>query len=311
MRTLEPPYGVICDLLNKGGIVPFLGAGASVVGRATEEVWRPNEQRFLPSGLELAHFLADQVEFPAGEPQERDDLAKVSSYYVEMVGRRRLRARLRDVLNRSYHPGPLHEFLAGIPAPMVIVVTNYDTLVEEAFRARGKPYDLVTYPTDQIEHRASIAWWPHGETKPRWEPANSLDIDLTKKTVIYKMHGSISADSGLDSFVVTEDDYVEFLSRMMEYKAIPTILLNYFRERSFLFLGYSLRDWNLRVVLKNISKELEKRADADNDEGPLPSWAIRYNPSELERQLWDNRKVKIFDLAIDDFVKKLKERMGR
>jgi hypothetical protein len=87
-------------------------------------------------------------------------------------------------------------------------------------------------------------------------------------------------------------------------------LIDHFRERSFLFLGYSLRDWNLRVVLKNMSKELEKRAALDNDEEPLPSWAIQYSPSELERKLWSKRGVNIFDVAIDDFVARLRERMG-
>ena len=67
------------------------------------------------------------------------------------------------------------------------------------------------------------------------------------------MHGSISADSGWDSFVVTEEDYVEFLSRMTDNKAIPSILIDYFQERNFLFLGYSLRDWNLRVLLRRLA----------------------------------------------------------
>jgi len=188
---------------------------------------------------------------------------------------------------------------------MVIVVTNYDTLVEQAFRTADKPYDLVTYPTDQKDIAASVLWWPHGAPRPEATKANRLYIDLTKTTVIFKMHGSIVAENhAWDSFVITEEDYVEFLSRMTDNKAIPTILADHFRERSFLFLGYSLRDWNLRVVLKNMRKQLAK---ANNNK---PSWAIQYSPSELERKLWDKRGVTIFDVAIDDFVAKLKEKMG-
>jgi hypothetical protein len=312
MRTLEPPYGIIWNRLRTGDVVPFLGAGASFVGRTPGVEWRADDPICLPSGLELAHFLADEAEFPATEPQERDDLAKVSSYYVDIAGRRVLRERLRDVLCHPYHTGPLHELLAAIPAPMVVVVTNYDTLVEQAFRTAGKPYDLVTYPTDQKDIAGSILWWPHGAAQPEAKEAKYLDIDLTKTTVIYKMHGSIIAESERwDSFVITEEDYVEFLSRMMDNKAIPPCLIEYFRERSFLFLGYSLRDWNLRVVLKNMSKQLTKRAAIDNDEDPLPSWAIQFNPSELERKLWSKRGVNIFDIAIDNFVARLRERMGR
>jgi hypothetical protein len=274
--------------------------------------WNPFNPAFLPSGVELAHFLADDATFPSPDPHDRDDLAKVSSYYA-ISGRRRLRARLREVLNHEYKCGSLHQFLAAVPAPLVIVVTNYDTLVEEAFRAAGKPYDLVIYPTDRKDSRNAVLWWPHSANRPEVKAPNELagDIDLARATVIYKMHGTIAREgSEWDSFVITEEDYVEFLSRMTNNTAIPPLFFPHFRERSFLFLGYSLRDWNLRVVLNNLSKHFSSRrmATSDEDEEALPSWAIQRSPSELERDLWRRRNVQIFDLTLDEFVGKMEER---
>lgn len=40
------------------------------------------------------------------------------------------------------------------------------------------------------------------------------------------------------------------------------------------------------------------------------SWAIQRKPSELERALWHARKVNIYDMDIDAFVYKLREKMG-
>jgi hypothetical protein len=52
--------------------------------------------------------------------------------------------------------------------------------------------------------------------------------------MIYKMHGTVVPKMGeFDSYVVTEDDYVEFLSRMSS--AVPSLLLDLFRTRSFCF----------------------------------------------------------------------------
>jgi hypothetical protein len=94
--------------------------------------------------------------------------------------------------------------------------------------------------------------------------------------------------------------------------AIPSLFFPYFRERSFLFLGYSLRDWNLRVILKNLSKYLAKRpTDSEDEEDQLPSWAIQRNPSELERKLWAKRGVNIFDVALDEFVGRMRERLAK
>jgi hypothetical protein len=122
------------------------------------------------------------------------------------------------------------------------------------------------------------------------------------------MHGTIVRDTDVwDNFVITEEDYVEFLSRMTAKTAIPSLFYPYFRERSFLFLGYSLRDWNLRVVLKNLSKFFTARSNKDiyGDDEPLPSWSIQYKVSELEMGLWQARNVKIFDTTLELFTENM------
>src|SRR5262249_33536734 len=160
-------------------------------------------------------------------------------------------------------------------------------LLEQAFQEAQKPFDLVIYPADCPEFANSVLWWAHGR-QPEFVRPNALHIDLSVTNVIFKMHGTVNPDfEQWDSFVITEDDYVEFLSRMDE--AVPAVLMQHFRDRSFLFLGYGLRDWNLRVVLKNVSKHLVNRP-----ENTLQSWAMQLHPSELEKILWSSRKVRIF-----------------
>jgi hypothetical protein len=135
-------------------------------------------------------------------------------------------------------------------ARLVIVTTNYDTLLEQAFLEITKPYDLVVYPADNQEYANSVLWWPHGAKEPVKLKPNQLDIrELGRRNIIYKIHGSINTDADTwDSFVITEEDYVKFLSRMNN--AVPAAFREYFSTRAFLFLGYSLRDWNMRVLLK-------------------------------------------------------------
>ena len=68
---VEPPYGIICNRLKTGRVIPFLGAGASFVERPPGGKWEASEPLFLPSGLELAHFLAEEAEFPSTDPGDR------------------------------------------------------------------------------------------------------------------------------------------------------------------------------------------------------------------------------------------------
>src|SRR5260370_10469076 len=87
------------------------------------------------------------------------------------------------------------------------------------------------------------------------------------------------------------------------------IVYQYFRERSFLFMGYRLNDWNLRVILKNLSRCLAPRHGGERHE-TLPSWAIQLHPSELERLLWEKKNVRIYGMDLGEFVERMKERLG-
>lgn len=295
MKRLPPPYPLIKAGLTSGSIVPFLGAGASLSGRKATTKWSKPSAKCPPSARELMDYLATKVSLPK---RERTDLTKVSQYFDLVGGRPRLNDELRKVFNYSFRPTQLHRMLADISAPMLIVTTNYDDLLERAFNAAGRPYDLIIHTTDPGMGN-HVLWWEHGSTSPQKVIPNSFYIDLDRRSIIYKMHGTIDrVNPDLDQYVITEDDYADFLSRMMSRKAIPSIIGDEFQRRPFLFLGYSLSDWNLRVVLSSIRK---------NARGvPNTSWAIQRSPKIIEQHFWDHRGVHVYDMALNDFVKRLK-----
>jgi hypothetical protein len=330
---LNPPYGEIADLLKQGQVVPFLGAGVNLGTRAEGAKWNEATSDFLPSAAELSRYLARRISFPSTDARDCDDLAKVASYFVETSARLRLRERLQHVFDRDCQPSQIHHYLAGLArhvkdgklqgTPLLIVTTNYDDLVEQAFEQADppRPYDLVVYPTDREDVGASVLLWKHGAVEPEAIPPKRLFVDLDTTNVIYKMHGSVGrGGNNLDSYVITEEDYVDFLSRMTSQGAVPALFMRYFRSRHFLFLGYGLQDWNLRVVLKNLRTILPKveeesggtAEDAGTGEtmrtsNDLRSWAIQFRPSVLEQVLWEARQVKIYDVDINKFVDGLKE----
>lgn len=298
MNGLQPPYREIWNLLKTGQVIPFLGAGASLSGRA-EATWSEDRPTCLPSGRELGQYLAEQVNFPPDESTA--DLAKVSQYFGVVIGRKGLRSRMHGIFAHDFPVAPIHELLAQVPAPLLIVTTNYDDLLECAFRARGCPFDLVVYPADNKEYAASVEYWKYGADRPEYVAPRKLRVDIAQTTVIFKMHGTVDRQNpDRDSFVVTEDDYAEFLVRMAKQTAIPAVFADPFRTRHFLFLGYGLFDWNFRVILSKIQSDL---ASAGED---LASWAITYRASQLEQELWRQRRVQIYDMAIQDFILNLR-----
>ncbi len=290
-NQLSPPYRLIYNGLNEGNVIPFLGAGASLSWDKNPDV--ENEDQ-LPSASELAKLLAEMADFPR---DETIDLAKVAQYYTLVGGRTPLNRTLHKVFNKNFPITPLHTFLAGIERPLLIVTTNYDDLVERAFEEKGRPFDLVIH-TSEPEAGDRILWYEHGSQDAVEISPNKLDIDLTKVTVIYKMHGAVDRKvPERDQYVITEDDYVDFLARMTRNRAIPAIFAQSFQSCHFLFLGYSLSDWNLRVVLNRIQ---DSRRSSD-----LTSWGIQHRPSLLEQKFWQKRGVELYDLAISEFIHEL------
>ncbi|HEX8143694.1 MAG TPA: SIR2 family protein [Pyrinomonadaceae bacterium] len=298
MNQLSPPYLLIRERLLEGRVVPFLGAGASLGGRLPGATWSRSQTSYLPTAHELAGYLAERTEFPA---DEQPDLTKVAQYYNVVGGRSILNEELHGIFNCDYPLTSLHTFLAELPVPLLIVTTNYDDCIERAYGAQGRAYDLVIHTTDAALGD-QLLWWKHGGTEPRRVSPNKLDIDLKEVTVIYKMHGAVDRRGAeRDQYVITEDDYIEFLARMTKNKAIPSIFAEPFQTRPFLFLGYGLRDWNLRVVLNRIEKDLRRKKD-------IKSWAIQYNPSLLEQRFWIGRGVEVFNKPLDEFVSRLASR---
>lgn len=324
----EAPYGAIARALKRGRVVPFLGAGVSLSAQHAEAGEEGAKAGGLPSAKELSHRLAKLGSFPAESDTDLDDLSKVASYYAETSGRGNLREMLHETFNRDFTPGKVHRYLADIDKPLLVVTTNYDDLVERAFKEKGRPYDLVIHPTDRADMAGAVLWWKGGETEPIPEDPRRIPMNerLKQTTVIYKMHGSVMRswyrgasppqtqededDRAYlqDSYVITEEDYIDFLHRMTGQVAVPTQFMDYFSTRQFLFLGYRLRDWNLRVVLKNLNSVLKKQqANNMTQESEDPSWAIQSQPSLLEEKLWQRRGIHIYDKDLNQFIDELRE----
>jgi hypothetical protein len=300
MSQLIPPYPLILDRLNSGRVIPFLGSGASLGGRQPGATLAKG---FLPTASELAGHLADRTEFPADESR---DLTKVAQYYGVVGGRSALNEELHSIFNCDYQLTSLHSFLASVTAPLLIVTTNYDDLIERALDERNvqlgenaRPYEVVIHNAEITKKGGHLWWWPYGESAPREVRSNKLLLDIEKRTIVYKMHGAVDRkESSRDSYVISEDDYIEFLARMTKSKAIPAIFADPFQTRHFLFLGYGLNDWNLRVVLNRVGKDLRRPKG-------ITSWAIQHQTKPLERRFWQERGVEVYDQKLDDFVQQL------
>ena len=317
------PFNPIAGDLHRGNCIPFLGAGASSFPR--DVVAKP------PSARTLAMELAEEWQYPpyeifremanSSDPADRErslrakidceNLMQVSSWVEHALGDRpRLDEKLRKCLaEEPLPPNTLHNLLARVAReqPMAIITTNYDDLIELALGQYEVPFDLFVVAIDRSAAQAGVQgatlFRPAGqdELTPVTGEQQLLGLELDsgeihlRRTVLFKIHGHIGrARKTDDTFVITEEDYVSFLGRMGSGNSvIPADLAPLVQSRRLLFLGYGLRDWNLRVLLERLTR---MRVQA------MRSYAVAYDIDPAESQLWDRRNVRVYSGDLNDFV---------
>jgi hypothetical protein len=306
--------------LTAGKVAIVIGSGANAVDR--DGPWQHGAGS-LPNASELARYLAESF----GIGSESDDLARVSEHVSLTEGRVDLDEVLRELLIQAEcEPGSIQRFAARLPGRLrdlgheryqLIVTTNYDATLERAFEAVHEPYDLVVFVATG-EHRGRfvhVPWWdregagPTTITVPNEYVALPMDdIGGLERTVIVKLHGGCvdlaTGEPNLrDNFVITEDDYIGYLTQSPIASLMPVQILNKLRESHFLFLGYPMRDWTLRVFLHRIWGEQRVAAR---------SWAIE-DPGvdAVDRELWEHFGIHVVELRAVDFLNDVESELGR
>ncbi len=310
--------GRIARYVTEGSVVTVLGSGVNHVDR--DEPWRHGAGS-LPDNVELARHLANHFSVGA----QNDDLARVSEHVSLTEGRVDLCRTVRELLIKvDGRPSSVHRFLADLPrrleaqdreAYQLIVTTSYDTALERAFDEVDEPYDLAVFVATG-EHKGRfmhVPWWDrdNGGPTPITVPNEYVDLPIDEegalsRTVIVKLHGG-AIDLGTngpnlrDNFVITEDDYIGYLTQGPVASLIPLQILNKLRDSHFLFLGYRLRDWTLRVFLQRVWGEqpLEAR-----------SWAVDPEPEAVERGLWEHFGVGVLDKPAAELLDELEGELG-
>ena len=301
-------YAHLIRELGKGRLTPFLGAGVNLIGVDITHDFKPGSR--LPSSSELAHHLAQEFSYPTGDKDL--DLVRVAQWVFSRLGAESLYDYLHDVFDHDFPATPVHQVLARMPAfvraqgetefPLVIT-TNYDDALERAFAERGEPIDVLTYVANEDDPDLGLFRHSGTDVKPKViRVANKYQgVDLSQRSAVVKLHGAVRRSSSgdlaaEDSYVVTEDDYIECLTRTEVVKNLPPAVARRMHRCHYLFLGYSLRDWNLRVMLHRIWKD---RAKQNN------SWAVVSAPDPLEVEAWRSRSVEIYDMELGDFSQRL------
>ena len=291
---------------------PGLDLGAGATAGATSDKLADVVETMLAGRLvpvlgtdvaDLTSRLAERFEYPSNG----DALPRVAQYVAVMKGSGPLYDELHALLEPDLPPTDVHRFFAALPpllrergAPhQLIVTTSYDLALERAFLEAGEEFDVVSYLAAGRNRGKFCHLAPDG-TGTLIEVPNTYatELSLERRTVILKLHGQVgkSDEREWESFVVTEDDYIEYLAQSEVASLVPVALGAKLRRSHFLFLGYTMADWNLRVILHRLWGDEPLR---------YRSWAVQPEPKPFEFEFWRRRDVDVVELSFEQYTETL------
>lgn len=177
------------------------------------------------SGIPLWNELIEEVKGYLNEDIIEKDPLKIAQILYNEKGEKEYNDIIKKCLfNRKENYNPIHEILFELN-PQHIITTNYDNFFEKVIENKGLPFSVV-----------------------------SKDIDLPyaeHKNLLVKYHG----DFDNKNIVFKETDYLEF-SKNNTLKEI--FVKSLFSNKVILFVGYSVGDINLKLLIREIQFILTK-----------------------------------------------------
>jgi len=294
-----PPggYPLLSKGLREGAWVPFLGAGASA-GPCLPDGGKLSLDLIKAANLEHPHWYRPiDCKCSCNCDHSVPPLDRAASLLLRVWHPDR--TELNSLLHAHFSAGEprrVHLYLASLPGPRLIFSTNYDLLLERAFL--GTPIDvLVLMPGGHNEPPRLVLLQYDSYGHP---VASDVDfkylartIDPSKRTVIFKIHGSVIPDE-LDAplrsgFLISQEDYESALLNIEQF--LPPVILAHLDGRQILFLGYGLKDWNVRALLRRLGAYLH----------PPRGIAVFLRATPADHELWKDQ-LHICDSDIDEFI---------
>lgn len=257
------------DLYQKKSLVPFIGAGFSI-------------PLSLPSWSDLMGKLGEQLGY------EREIFLKLGSLQqlAEYVCIEDIKEWKKFLLyistefnsqesNDKRKTSIQHQSLAKLDFP-VIYTTNYDMHIEKALEESGKKVNAISVYEDFIRAR-----------KENFE------------CEVLKFHGSLEEQ---ESIVLSESQY---FNRMNLEGALDQRLRADALSKSFLFMGYSFSDPNIRYIFYKLHKLREQISNTNNK--MEFSYITAFGMNGIQAKLLKQWNIKVIELDPSNKEKSISE----
>lgn len=264
--TIDQVKEELRDLYQKKSLVPFIGAGFSI-------------PLSLPSWSDLIGKLGKQLGYEEDIFLELGTFQQLAEYVCTvddstwMLFLHEMATQFDSKESNERRQKSIQHIALASSDFKTIYTTNYDMHIEKAYLDAGKVVNAIS----KYEH---------------FLRARQFD----NRTEVLKFHGSLEFK---DSIILTENRYFERmeLEGALDQRFRADALTN-----SFLFIGYSFSDPNIRYIFYKLHK---LRKNISNNSSPIYSYIATFGMNNIQAKLLQQWNIKVIELDPSDKEKSI------
>ncbi|MFT5660250.1 MAG: hypothetical protein ACI9TV_000891 [Sulfurimonas sp.] len=213
------------------------------------------------------------------------EYSRAAMHLEERRGVQYLTQLVNSIYAQDFEPTPLQKMIINMQ-PIYIIDTNRDSKIQELLAY--EPHCLILGKSRIMADKNRYETYEYDVENKKYFLVEDNVLDDAKK-ILFKPMGSILPEP---TFVISDADYVDWLTEAMGGFALPPILKTYRKTKKYLFLGTSFdRDTDRMVANELTFDSAGGYVITDKELG------------KKEKKFVEKHNLVVVDMSLEDFIK--------
>lgn len=256
--------------------VPYFGLGVFEQTKTKEGEQMPFDSDSMILTMNGGRLMSERLMF---------EYSRAAMHLEERRGMEYLTQLINHIYTKAYEPTPLHKAILNM-MPRYIIDTNRDPKLQELLAF--EPHCLILGKARLSAEKDRYELYEYDVESKKYFQVEEEVLDEAKK-ILFKPMGSTLPEP---SFVISDADYVDWLTEAMGGFAMPSVIKSYRKSKKYLFLGTSFDRDTDRMVANELTLDMEGGyVITDKELG------------KKEKKFIEKHNLELLEMSLEDFTK--------
>ena len=274
--TIDDTIETIKKELRNQTTVPYFGMGIFEGTKTKEGEQIPYDSDSMILMMNNGRAMSDRLMF---------EYSRAAMHLEQRRGVDYIQQMMNWIYTKEFDPTQLQKTILNMQ-PRYIIDTNRDSKIQELLAY--EPHTLIIGKSRILDndYRYEIFEWDLEDQKYFQVEEEALD---DAKKILFKPMGSPLPEP---SFVISDADYVDWLTEAMGGFAVPSVLKTYRKTKKYLFLGTAFDRDTDRMVANELTLDLEG------------GYFINDQPlTKKEEKFIEKHNLELLEMSLEAFTK--------